>query len=518
MPGKTNSNVPRKTRTGGPSFCAKRTAGEWALVWVIIAYLVVMFSLALRQYSVFGRDGSLYAENNSMFWWTLHGKWFYVPPYEISMFAQHAPLFHILLLPFYWIAPGVSTLLFLQTLALALAAIPVYLLARKLLACESAAVLLAIAFLLFPPLISQNLNQIQQPSFLPVVLMFAIYFFVENCLGWFLAFAFLSCTVRENVPVAICMFGVWALIERRGWKWAVAPMALGAVYFVLATKVIMPTFRSAGNMQIYGQQWHVLRYFSYLGQTPSQILATIPSHPGILVEHVLQRDVLTYLVLLTQPLGWVLPFGGWAALIAVPDLLGNMLTSETMMRVIPYHYNVVTGTALFAGAIFGVRRLAGILQRRLSGGNYAPVLAGTLVALCAAHWMLWLDLGRFEKLPYHDTLVKALEFVPKDASLLVPRRMLGQASSRPKWDVNAVFWKEYLGAEPRSIPTDWGSTFEYVILDANERQYPPFITRDIFMQFYTNTTYQLVFNENNVFVFHHVQSPMPTTVAPQNNR
>ena len=45
------------------------------------------------------------------------------------------------------------------------------------------------------------------------------------------------------------------------------------------------------------------------------------------------------------------------------------------------------------------------------------------------------------------------------------------------------------------------------MLDANKRQHPPFITRDLFMQFYTNTTYQFAFSENNVLIFHRVQSP-----------
>ena len=57
MPKQDNSDVARKRRAEGPSFWAKRAVGERALVWMIVAYVVALFSLALRPYHVFGRAG-----------------------------------------------------------------------------------------------------------------------------------------------------------------------------------------------------------------------------------------------------------------------------------------------------------------------------------------------------------------------------------------------------------------------------------------------------------------------------
>lgn len=46
-------------------------------------------------------------------------------------------------------------------------------------------------------------------------------------------------------------------------------------------------------------------------------------------------------------------------------------------------------------------------------------------------------------------------------------------------------------------------TMDYVILDGNERRFPQeLVTRDLVMSFYTIANYQLIFDENNVFVFH----------------
>jgi len=174
------------------------------------------------------------------------------------------------------------------------------------------------------------------------------------------------------------------------------------------------------------------------------------------------------------------------------------------MRVIAYHYHVATSSAMFVAALFAIRKLNDRLRDRFQGGRYHLVMVMALLALSLSQWTMWLDFNRFRKLPHHETLVRALQVVPKDASVLVPRRMLGHVSQRAKWDVNGLFWDQIRKAEPREIAPDYAYSFDYVIFDANERQYPPFFTREVFEQFQKNPAYRVVFGENNVFVFQRV--------------
>lgn len=466
---------------------------------LLVVYFLVFFGLALRQFNIFGRDQSLYAEYDSMFWWTLQGKLFLMSGYGLSEFAMHTSYFWVLLLPFYWLAPGVPTLLFFQTLALTLAAWPFFLLVRRVLEDDWAGWWAAAAYLFLPALVSQNLNQIQETVFVAPFLMAAMYFFVARHWRWFLVFGGLTCLVRENFPLAVAMFGVWAWREKRDWKWVVVPLVGGSLYFALVTFVIMPAMRA-------GHAWHVTnRYFDYLGDSPGQMIATVLQDPLILVRHLLQADVLMFLVLLTQTFGFVLPFVSLPVLIALPDLLVNLFTGANQMRVIAYHYHVATSSALAVATVFTFRKLQDRCRRQFGGtGGYARLLAAGLLVVAVAQWMLWLDVGRFRQLPHHETLVRALQVVPKDASVLVPRRMLGHVSQRAKWDVNGLFWDPIRKAEPREIPPEYPYTFEYVIFDANERQYPPFFTRETFEQFSKNPAYRVIFAENNVFVFQRV--------------
>src|SRR5207247_1690090 len=128
---------------------------------------------------------------------TLHGKFFWCFDLDNSYFESHQEPLLILYLPLYFIAPSVKTLLFLQTLSIAVASIPVYLLGRKVLESEQAAVLMAVAFLFFPTLVSQHVNQLHTSVFPLPFLMFAFYCFQEQRSLPFVALLTLACLGKE---------------------------------------------------------------------------------------------------------------------------------------------------------------------------------------------------------------------------------------------------------------------------------------------------------------------------------
>src|SRR5207249_2153906 len=147
-----------------------------------------------------------------MFWCTVNGRGiFHSTGIGYSNLAVHAAFLWALLIPFYWLMPGVPTLIFMQSLFLGVAAVPMYLIARHVLKDHRISLLLAAAFVLLPPIVSQNVNQVEEPSFMAVFLLFAFYFFQQEKFEWFIALAAVACLGRENVPLAIAMFGVYGL-------------------------------------------------------------------------------------------------------------------------------------------------------------------------------------------------------------------------------------------------------------------------------------------------------------------
>jgi len=350
-----------------------------------------------------------------------------------------------------------------------------------------AAVILATAFILLPPVVSQNLNQVQEPSFLPVVLLFVFYYFLERRFGMFMLLAALAVLNRENVPLAVAMFGIWALLQRRPWKWVVTPIVFGAVYFWFVTFVAMPYFRE-------GEKWHVAHMFAYLGTTTGEIFKNAALHPGLLFQHLFGADNERYFAFLVQPLGWVLPFLSPACLVALPDLAINLLSENTALKVIGWHYNLLTGSALFVSAVFAARRIGQWLRAKYGEGRYLPVIACGFLTLSVAHWFLWFQPRYLQELPYQQALVHAVEFVPKDASVLSSFRIQAHFSSRRRYDALSIF-----ATQPA-----YAKTFEYVVLDANERQYPPLVTQQFYDSFHNDPGYKLVFVEDNVLIFQRI--------------
>src|SRR5439155_7154826 len=94
-----------------------------------------------------------------------------------------------LFVPAFYIFPSPRTLIVIQSICIAVASIPVYLLGRKLLEREAVGVLMALGFLLFPTIVSQHVGQVHTPLFALPFLTFAFYFFSQERFVLFLLMA-----------------------------------------------------------------------------------------------------------------------------------------------------------------------------------------------------------------------------------------------------------------------------------------------------------------------------------------
>ena len=375
-------------------------------------------------------------------------------------FGDHASYVLLLLMPVYWIFPSVVTLLFLQSLFITAAGIPMFLIARRVLSDGFAALCIAAAFLFFPTVASQHVNQIHDTQFIIVFLLFAFYFYYTEQFNWFAAFAVLSCLGKENVPLTVIMFGVYAALQRRHWKWILAPVAIGAAAMALAFKVVMPHLRGA-------RPYRSFAYFGPLGDTPLEVIKTAVTRPGIFFPTLLSPQNIMFFIQLVQPLAWVLPFLSLPVIFTLPDLSVNLLADNVSLKIIRWHYNLTVTAFLFVAAIFSVKKLSAWLGRRYGEARYAAGFGILLLCLSTSHWFLWFDLNDYTSPPQQEALEEALALVPRDASVLVPQTMLAHVAGR--WHLGTV--QHWLFNRRPAMP---GQIFKYkyVILDGNERRAP----------------------------------------------
>jgi len=288
------------------------------------------------------------------------------------------------------------------------------------------------------------------------------------------------------------VFGVYAAVRRRGIKWVAAPILLAAVYGIFAFKVLMPYF--AGGTAFYASGYHLV-----LGRTSDEFLKALVTQPWRLAGDMLDWGRVVYLVQMLQPLLWITPLVVPEFLLAVPALGMNLVLDDSY-RVIAWHYGPTTGAFLCVAAVFGVRRLASMLETHWHLTQPRVALALCVCALSVASWPFWFNLSELMPQRYQPTLRRAVELVSTGRSVVAPSTLIAQVAGRE----TPVLWTQFdqRTRQPTTWPVERMYTMDYVILDANERRFPQeMATRELIMSFYTNTNYELTLNENNVFVF-----------------
>ena len=459
---------------------------------LIMGYVLFFFYLAHLKYTYCTTHSADTAMFNHQFWSTLHGKFFYNFGLDMSWFGDKAGWLLVLVLPIYWLIPDPQTLLFVSTLLIGLSAIPMYMLAVDVLRDRTAAILATMAFLLFPTIVSQNVNQIQMMQFVIALVVLGLYFF---CNERYLSFSACCATAlilgTEDVGLTVCMFVPYALLRRRGMKWSLLVVLCVVVWYVLTFKVIMPAFRG-------DKPWsRALGYLSNLGGSPGEIIHTLLFNPQKTMSSLCTGENLFYLILLLQPLLWISPWCSWEIVFALPYLGLNLVSGNTAQKNIAWHYNVTVGMFLCVTTLFTIRKWAEAASRKWGPARYECGFALFYLSLAVVSWPLWLNIAEFRPRPYYQTQLAVLNLVPPESSVIAPESMIAHFSSRMQ--MHTVDGAAYLKQDITS--------YDYIILDANDRRYDPWITPEFVNKLATNPALELIFNQQNVLVFHRRGSP-----------
>jgi len=153
-------------------------------------------------------------------------------------------------------------------------------------------------------------------------------FFIISC--FFLAM------VKEQMPLLVMMFGVFALffIKEDKIKWALVPLLLGLVIFIVDVFILVPYVRSGLRME-QSYFWH---HYSAFGRTPQAILSFLLLHPQVVLQKILCPNSIQWYKNLFG-LGGILALGSpQILLIATPLFLKNILSSFTWEHEIVYYY------------------------------------------------------------------------------------------------------------------------------------------------------------------------------------
>jgi uncharacterized membrane protein len=390
------------------------------LLWVaIVAHLgwsVYQAYLRLAGFADFNQLG-LFSQST---WTQLHGHTFANTHETVdgslgSHFGIHFSPTLLIAAPIYALLPSPMVLLVLQSLALSLIPLPVFLIARERVS-NSAALLLALATLAIPSFALGGPLDFRDQSLLPVLLLSVVWAIETKRVRLAFVFALAALGVREDTGLTLAILGVYAMFRRAGVKVGLGMMALGIGWFVLATKLVIPHFSSPGLWM--DPKRFFVDVLGQWGDTPLAALKGMATRPAALAQALVNGDTARYLYALLTPLLGLPPFGDWALLVALPNLAINLLSRLPFMRAVSQGYSLVPLAFLALATVMVAARVAkSALPVRQAGTALAlglVVLAGTIPALA-------IGLGRPEQpAPPVAVASRVVNLIPERESVYAP--------------------------------------------------------------------------------------------------
>ncbi|MEK6262276.1 MAG: DUF2079 domain-containing protein, partial [Planctomycetota bacterium] len=283
-------------------------------------------------------DSVMYEEH---LWNVLHGKGFRSYLDQGLFFGEHIQFVHLFLLPLYVLWPSHLLLELCESTALALGAFPVFWMTRRHTGSDRLALAAAVAYLLYTPMqfldIEIDLKTFRPEAFgIPLLLLTLDQLERRHLVGTLVGLA-MTLTVKEDYAIVFGPLGLWIVWresgvrrqesgeERRGvrrmWLGAGLMLSLFSVgYLWLATRVVMPWFRSGGEV-------HYARYFAKFGETPEQIVRTMVTQPGLLFGELCSTSTLLYALMMLAPLAFLPLFSPARLAVGVP-LFGILCLNE----------------------------------------------------------------------------------------------------------------------------------------------------------------------------------------------
>jgi uncharacterized membrane protein len=386
-----------------------------ALVWIVIASSNSIYELL--TFNSTSRDIGVYLQ---MLWNTGHGKPFQMTLLESNRvhLAEHLALLLGVLSPLYALRPDPRWLFVAQTSVLALAATPIYLLARRKLGGVWLPTLFVAGYFLMP-----TVTEVAYDAFYPITwtalpLSFAAYFLLTDRLRPGVVLALLAIPMEEEAGLAVLGLGIFLVLRRGTRRIGLALSALALLWLGLVTMVIMPRFHEPSTLPASGENRSVDHF------------AALRDHPVATISDLA-------LVRTPRALRWLIaPTGGLSLLapqvlvIDAPQAAALLLADkgERFRR----HWSSPMMPTIWLSAVVGFAMLRG---RWLRLAGIAALVIGT-----AACFLLDSnlpgggdydpnDLAWSDRAEQHAYLV---ERVPPGVSVVSSRRGLGALADRPE--------------------------------------------------------------------------------------
>lgn len=338
----------------------------------------------------------------------------------IHVIADHASLilYPLALLYVVWADPHV--LLAAQAAVLALGAYPVARLAMDAGLTQRQSLAIAGAYLMYPFVLTASLFDFHPETLAVPALLMAVLAAREDRRIAFCIWIAIALLCKEIIALTVAMMGLWLLLFERRKFFGTTALVAGAIWFVVALKVIVPAFSEGGNPS-------GMDYYSYLGNSIGQIIWTMITRPDVVLARIFSVSGIKYIALLVMPALWGLHYRTLTPLIVcLPTALLNILSEVPAQRSPFYQYSLPMVPFFFVAIIMAVSsRRALIIQPR-----YIVTWAVSLLVLGFAARMARMNANQGVSSETLQHAREAIALVPSTGSVLTTFEAVPHLSHR----------------------------------------------------------------------------------------
>lgn len=323
-------------------------------------------SLAIHHgFGTSAYDLGLYAQG---MWLLSHFETPFVTLMGRHLFGDHTSFILLLLVPFYWVAPSVDTLLTAQSAVIAAGAAPVFLYARQRLESSAVAFLFAAVYLAHPAVGWTNLENFHPDSFLGFFIGMAVWAALSRHWRTYAAFVVLALLVKEDVSLVVLPLGIWVAL-RRDRRIGVMTIVGSLGYMAFAMFVVMRSLIGVPTRNL----WRIP-----FGGITGLVTTTI-YRPAELLAHLRSDGRPWYIWQMLFPSGWAAFRRPDVAAISGLVLFTNLLSTFWYQYQIEYHYSLIAVPALTLGAVHGIAGLRGLRYRAAVGAVVITALWSSIL-------------------------------------------------------------------------------------------------------------------------------------------
>lgn len=350
--------------------------GHFLLLLLLIIYCLIFSGLAVGRYYAFKTcawDLGIFTQS---LWTTLFANRFFYYTCELFInpsgcfFGVHFSPVLFFVLPFYRLYTAPETLLIFQSLIIALAALPIYKLAKEQLNSRLAGLTFALAYLIYPAIQWVNWYDFHVQAFLPIFFTFTIYYATKR--NWVQYFVFLVLSLMCIEHVAFITFFIGLYIA---WRYKRIMISRIKRKEIFTSEILVPLLTIAVSVIWY---WFTLwqrdtffptnpiaieeflgaANFTILGaKSPLEIPVLILFRPLNAIQALIYNGhmKLLFLFLIFGPLAFY-SFRKPSALIpTIPWFLFSFVSQALVHYSLGNHYPAFITAFVFISAIFGVK-------------------------------------------------------------------------------------------------------------------------------------------------------------------